>query len=176
VRSPIALDDSALAALGRAGHRWTVGHVAGVRYRWLLPPDWVMAGTLPGRQSNGLQPVCGAGDRAGRLTAVLVVANGQSDAPATMVGRGATEEAEVITFQSRHGQVAERLEETDGRTTVTTAHAFSSGGQPLRFLIAAQGPSDSDAVTSLRTVGVALSLTQEVETVDRLRLGRRLTG
>jgi hypothetical protein len=174
---PVLIDDTALAALGRAGHRWQEGHAAGVRYRWLLPPDGVLAGALPDGQPNGLQPVCGAGDRAGRWTAALVVVRGNSETPATLVARGASQGAEVITFQSRNGPVAERLEQDGARTTVTTAHAFTRGGELLRFLIAATGPSDPEAVTLLRTLGVALSLTDEVdETIDRLRLGGRLTG
>ncbi len=173
---PILIDDTALAALGQAGHRWNEGRAAGVRYRWLLPPDWVLAGTLPENQSKGLEPVCGAGDRAGRVTAVLTVAR-TSDPPATLVARGASGGAQLTTFRSRNGPGAERVEENGGLTTVTTAHAFAAAGGPLRFLIAARGPSDPETVTRLRTLGVALSLIDEVDaTIDRLRLGGRLTG
>src|SRR5688500_15938235 len=85
---PLLLDDATLLALGEAGYRWKEGQGGRARYRWLLPPDWVLAADLPGPQANGLEPLCGAGDRSGRLTAILALARSTDD-PETMAARGA---------------------------------------------------------------------------------------
>ncbi len=68
--------------------------------------------------------------------------------------------------------------EVDGRLTVMTAHSFNVGRESFRFLVAGLGPGgDADARRVLRTVGVALSLTDEVGGfVEQVRLGGRLHG
>jgi hypothetical protein len=176
--SPIVIDDEALLALARAGHRWLEGHAGRARYRWLLPPDFVLGTQLPDPPVPGLQPVCGGGDRAGRLTAVMGLVLGRDVPPEALAGRGAGPGARVNRFNSRNGAVAERVESAGGRVSVVTVHAFTAGGQAHRFLIAAQGLDEGpESHRALRTVGLALALADEMEgELDRLRTGGRLHG
>jgi hypothetical protein len=172
------IDEPALGALADAGYRWKAGQAAGASYRWLLPPEWVMAAEIPARQPNGVEPLCGGGDPAGRFSAVLTMLRGCTDAPDVLVARGAGPGAQVGTFRSRAGVVAERLEQKDGKTLVMAAHAFSAAGQPLRFVIAAVGAGeDAETQRRLRVLGTALSLQDELASaVDSARLVGRLHG
>jgi hypothetical protein len=176
--SPIVIDDEALLALARAGHRWLEGHAGRARYRWLLPPDFVLGTQLPDPPVVGLQPVCGGGDRAGRLTAVMGLVLDRDVPPEALAGRGAGAGGRVNRFNSRNGAVAERVEAAGGRVSVITVHAFTAGGQAHRFLINAQGPDEGpESRRALRIVGLALALADEMEgELDRLRTGGRLHG
>ena len=165
---PITIDEPALFRLAEAGFRWTEGQTGLVRFRWLLPPDWVAAATLPPKGRGPIEPLRGVGDKERRFTAVLGVLRGFTDAPHQLLERSAAPGARMTLFTSRSGPVAERIEDRDGRTTVTTAHAFSASGEPYRFLISAVGPS-GDSEQMLRTLGSALSLADDL---DRLRMGR----
>jgi hypothetical protein len=168
---PILIDEPALHQLAQAGYRWKDGQIDLVRYRWLLPPDWVLATDLPARPRNGIEPLCGAGDRATGLTAVLGVLRGCSDPPHQLVARGAAAGARVTSFTSRSGPVGERVELRDGKTVVTTVHAFSAGAQPYRFFVAALGAGHDPAVQKvLRTIGSALSLAEDLDAIRRGRL------
>jgi hypothetical protein len=175
---PLVVDEPALRGLADAGYRWQQGQAAGALYRWLLPPDWVLAADIPRRQANGVEPLSGGGDRAGRFTAVLTVLRGSVESPSVLVSRGAAPGARVGTFRSRAGLVAERLEHKDGKTLVMTAHAFTAGTQPLRFVIAALGAGeDAETARRLRLLGTALALHDELASaVDGARLGGRLHG
>jgi hypothetical protein len=166
--APIVIDEPALTELAQAGYRWKDGQAELARYRWLLPPDWVLAAQLPARPRNGIDPLCGAGDRSGRSTAVLGFLRGVNDPPHVLITRGAAPGARVSSFGARSGPVAERVEQRDGKLIVTTIHAFSAGGEPYRFFIAALS-ADLGATQTLRTIGAALSLADDL---DRFRTGR----
>jgi hypothetical protein len=170
--APIAIDEPGLFRLAEAGYRWTEGHVGPVRFRWLLPPGWVGAGSLPPTGRGGIERLRGVGDRAGRFTAVLGVLRGCSEAPHQLLARSAAPGATISVFSSlaSGGPVAERIERRDGRTAVTTVHGFTAGGEAYRFFISAVGPSDSaadqpgfaDAGLLLRTLGTALALSDDL--------------
>lgn len=169
---PILIDEPALTRLAAAGYRFSEGQTGLVRYRWLLPPAWVAAATVPARGRNGIEPLCGVGDPTRRFTAVLGVLRGCAEPPHLLVERGAPPSAQISVFSSRVGAVAERVDRRDGRITVTTVHAVVAGGEPYRFLVAALGPGDErDALTTLRTLGAALSLADDLDRSRPLRLG-----
>jgi hypothetical protein len=176
VLAPVVIDEPKLQQLASAGFRWTEGHAELVRYRWLLPPDWVLAAQLPAAAPQGIQPLCGAGDRAGRLTAVLGFLRGVSESPETLLRRGAAAGALFASFRSRAGMVAERIERRggqggiDGKLVVSAVHAFTAGGAAYRFFLAAVGPAaDPHAEQVLRTVASALSLANDL---DHFRAGK----
>ena len=168
--SPLLLDDPALQRLAGAGFRFSEGEVHLVRYRWLLPPDWVAAATLPAKGRSGIEPLCGVGDRAQRFQAVLGVLRGCADPPHRLLVGGADRDARITCFSSRAGAVAERLERKGERTVVTTVHAFAAAGEPYRFFVAASGPRDDVSEKLLRTLGAALSLADALEGVRAGRL------
>ena len=169
--APVAIDEPALLSLAEAGYRWTEGRAGLVRFRWLLPPDWLGAATLPPAGRGGIERLRGVGDRDGRFTAVLGVLRDCSLAPHQLLERGAGPGATIAVFSSRAGAVAERVERRDGRLTVTTAHAFSAGGEPYRFLISAVGPADDpQSRTVLRTLGAALSLADDLDRFRTIRV------
>jgi hypothetical protein len=176
--TPILIDEPALRALAEAGYRWLQGRARGTMYRWLLPPDWVLAAEVPGHPPNGVEPLSGGGDRGGKLTAVLTVLKDCADPPGVLVSRGAGPGAQFGAFHSRAGAVAERLETKQGKTLVMTAHAFTAGGQPQRFVIAALGAgTDAETQRCLRMLGTALVLHDELASaLDGARLGGRLHG
>ncbi len=178
VLTPLLIDEPTLRSLADAGYRWKQGAAAGTLYRWLLPPDWVMAAEIPPRQPSGVEPLCGGGDRAGRVTAVLTLLSGCTDSPATLVKRGAAPDANFGMFRSRAGLVAERVESKGGKTLVMTAHAFRSAGQEQRFVIAAVGAGeDADTQRQLRVLGTALALHDELaELAEGVRRAGRLGG
>jgi hypothetical protein len=168
--APIVIDEPRLRQLAAAGFRWKEGSADLVRYRWLLPPDWVLAAELPAAAPKGIQPLCGAGDRAGRLTAVLGFLSGISEAPAALLARGAGPGAAIGSFASRVGPVAERIERQNGKLVVSAVHAFTAAAVPYRFFVAALGPEGDGGVAAvLRTVASALSLADDL---DRFRAGR----
>jgi len=182
VFAPVVIDEPKLQQLASAGFRWKEGHAELVRYRWLLPPDWVLAAQLPAAAPQGIQPLCGAGDRAGRLTAVLGFLRGVSESPETLLRRGAAAGALFASFRSRAGMVAERIERhagqggqgcqgsEDGKLVVSAVHAFTAGGTAYRFFLAAVGPAaDPHAEQVLRTVASALSLANDL---DHFRAGK----
>ena len=156
---PITIDDPALLRLAAEGYRFTEGQTGLVRYRWLLPPGWVAAAELLPGGRGPIEPLLGVGDRGGEATAALGVLRGHHDSPRMLLERRAAPDALIRVFRSRDGEVAERIERRQGGLAVTTAHAFSAGGEPYRFLIAALARQDGDAVrTLLRTVATGLSL------------------
>jgi hypothetical protein len=158
---PILIDEPALLRLGAAGYRLTEGAAGSVRFRWLLPPDWVQAAELPPPGRNGIRPLMGVGDRGGRYTAVLGVLPSCNESPYRLLQRGASPGSELGLFTSRSGPVAERIERRGPQLVVTAAHSVpASVGSPC-FLVAALGPhDDQQARTMLRTIAVALSLGQ----------------
>lgn len=79
--APPLLDDPALQQLAATGFRFSEGEAHLVRYRWLLPPDWIAAATLPAKGKSGIEPLCGVGDRAQRFQAVLGLLRGCGDPP-----------------------------------------------------------------------------------------------
>jgi hypothetical protein len=167
--APIAIDEPALFRLADAGYRWTEGQIGPVRFRWLLPPRWVGAAQLPATGRGGVERLRGVGDREGRFTAVLGVLRDCAEAPHQLLARNAAAGATITVFSSRASgfPVAERIERRDGRTAVTTVHAFAAGGQSFRFLISAVGPAEAagdeaDPSAVLRTLGTALALTDEL--------------
>jgi hypothetical protein len=168
--TPITIDEPALVRLARGGYRWTEGQAGLVRYRWLMPPGWVAAAELP--PGNGpIQPLLGVGDRNGTFTAVLAVLRGHQDSRRQLLERSAAPGASIVVFRSRTGLVAERIERRDGRLTVTTAHTFTAAGEPYRFLILGVAHREpEDALAVLRTVGTALSLSDDLATLRRSRL------
>ena len=169
--APVVIDEPRLQHLASAGFRWKEGQAELVRYRWLLPPDWVLAAQLPVATPGGIQPLCGAGDRAGRLTAVLGFLRGVNEAPEALLRRGAAPGALFSSFRSRVGPVAERIQrDSAGKLVVSAVHAFSAAGASYRFLLAGVGPAgDTEAERVLRTVATALSLADDL---DRFRAGR----
>jgi hypothetical protein len=168
--APVVIDEPRLQQLASAGFRWKEGQAELVRYRWLLPPDWVLAAQLPAAMPGGIQPLCGAGDRGGRLTAVLGFLRGIADSPDVLLRRGAAAGARFASFRSRVGPVAERVEQREGKLVVSAVHAFTAGRDAYRFFLAGVGPAgDNDAERVLRTVATALSLADDL---DRFRAGR----
>jgi hypothetical protein len=165
LRSPVVIDEPALGGLARAGYRWLEGQAGPVRYRWLLPGDWVLAATLPpGRPGahGTLERLRGVGDPSGRFTAVLGMLRACAEAPHQLVKRGAGPDAQYALYSSRVGPVAERVERRDAQTLVTVAHAFNTGGEQYRFCIAALGPAaEADSLGMLRLLGSALSLSAD---------------
>jgi hypothetical protein len=168
--APVVIDEPKLQQLASAGFRWKEGQADLVRYRWLLPPDWVLAAQLPASTPGGIQPLCGAGDRGGRLTAVLGFLQGVNEAPDVLLRRGAAPGALFSSFRSRVGPVAERIQRDGGKLVVSAVHAFTAAGASYRFFLAGVGPaSDAEAERLLRTVATALSLADDL---DRFRAGR----
>jgi hypothetical protein len=167
--APVVIDEPSVQQLASAGFRWKQGQAQLARYRWLLPPDWVLAAQLPAATPGGIQPLCGAGDRGGRLTAVLGFLRGIADSPEALLRRGAAADARFASFRSGVGAVAERIEQREGKLVVSAVHAYTAGRETYRFFLAAVGPSDPQAKTVLRTVVTALSLADDL---DRLRAGR----
>jgi hypothetical protein len=137
-----------------------------------------MAADIPERQPNGVEPLCGGSDRAGRSTAVLTLLRGCSESPATLVARGASPGARIGTFRSRAGIVAERVENKEGKSLVMTAHAFTAAGQEHRFVIAALGVGeDADTKRRLRVLGTALALHDQLaELAASARRAGRIGG
>ena len=168
--NPLTIDEPALHRLAGDGYRWSEGQAGLVRYRWLLPPEWVAAAELPASK-RAIEALLGVGDRSGQYTAVLGVLRGHADPPGQLLERSAAPGASIRVFQSRAGLVAERIERRDGRLTVTTAHAFAAGGEPYRFLILGVAHREADdALTVLRTIGSALSLSDDLSNLRRGRL------
>jgi hypothetical protein len=165
LRSPVVIDEPALAGLARAGYRWLEGRVGVVNYRWLLPPGWVEAAALPpGRPGahGTLERLRGVGDAGGRFTAVLGVLRGCQEAPHQLLKRGAGTGAQYALYSSRSGPIAERVERRDAQTLVTVAHAFDVGRDGYRFCIAALGPADDAGATDvLRVLGSGLTLSAD---------------
>jgi hypothetical protein len=169
--APVVIDEPRLMQLASAGFRWKEGQADLVRFRWLLPADWVLAAQLPAATPGGIQPLCGAGDRGGRLTAVLGFLHGVNEAPEALLRRGAAPGALFSSFRSRVGPVAERIQrDSAGKLVVSAVHAFTAAGASYRFFLAGVGPAgDTEAERVLRTVATALSLADDL---DRFRAGR----
>lgn len=168
---PVVIDDARLQRLAAHGYRWLEGRVEHVRYRWLLPPDWVLASELPARTRGGIVPLAGGGDRQGRATGALGFLAGANTSPLELVQRGASGKARIGSFSARLGPVAERVESHGGKMTVTTVHAFRAGGESFRFFVAAIGLAAGSAMEdALRTVGLGLSLFDEWSERRRERL------
>jgi hypothetical protein len=166
--TPILIDEPTLTDLAAAGHRWKEGQAGLVRYRWLLPPTWVLAAELPATPAGGITPLCGGGERGGGVTAVLGYLRGNDVPPDRLVARGAGPGVALSSFRSRAGAVAERIETREGKIVVTMVHAFVAGGDAYRFFIAAIGPADRpEVLPALRTMGVALSLADDLDAFRR---------
>lgn len=162
IETPVQIDDAALLGLAREGHRWLSGRAGLVRYRWLLPPDFVLAGHLPEAPPHGIVHLAGGGDRPGRLTAVLGFLRRSDASPRVLVSRGAGPGVSVLSFNSRTAEVAERREVRDGKLVVTTVHACTAGGEAYRFFAAAVGQIENEQ--ELRTIACGLSLRDESNT------------
>ncbi|MFC1705881.1 hypothetical protein ACFL59_03550 [Planctomycetota bacterium] len=132
------LDDEAFEEYVRRGFKWSDGEVSGVRFRWLTPPDWILAADLPAKGADGFTPVMGLAHSQIQAAIGLRYSRASFDFdPGDFLDAADPRPFDQATsYTLNQSVVAERVGTCEGKTIATAAHRRG----PHLFMIAAELP------------------------------------